>query len=87
MTKEEFQKQHIEEYRKWLHSPLGQALLSTLPEFLTPYDYSKDLHLFAENRGSRRGGEHMMRQIIGLSMFIAKKPDIEPTYGVPERKV
>lgn len=86
MTKEEFQNQHIEEYRKWLYTPLGQAFLSTLTEFLTPYDFAKDLHLFAENRGSRRGGEHMIRNIIGLAMVVQKKPEVEATYGVPDRK-
>lgn len=86
MTKDEFQKQYIEEYRKWLNSPLGQAFISTLPEFLTPYDSPKDVHLYADNRGSRKGGESMIRNIIALSLYVQKRPDAEPTYGVPDRK-
>lgn len=89
MKPQDFQKAHSAEFRAFLATPMGQAMLNTLSETIPVYEFAKEPHLFAkephlfaENRGARRGYENCMRNLIGLSTFTPVKKEAEMNYGV-----
>lgn len=85
MKPQDFQKAYSAEFRTFLATPMGQAMLNTLSETIPVYEFAKEPHLFAENRGARRGYENCMRNLIGLSTFTPAKKEVEATYGVPNQ--
>lgn len=86
MTPEEFQSS----YSGWLSDTLktnqGQVFLSLLNSMRPPHESPKEEHLYADNRGSIRGYELCLRNIIGLMLPPKKREEIKPTYGVPDRE-
>lgn len=86
MTKADFQKNYCTEHKKYIDTSCGQHFLSTLGSMRPAYEYPVQGHLLDENRGAIRGYELCMRNILVLASPPSVSSEIEPTYGVPNRK-
>lgn len=86
MTAQEFQVAFSADLKKVLESQMGQNLVQILGGLRPQYEMSPHEHLFSDNRGSIRGYETCLRNLIGLAMppKIAEQPPVN--YGVPDKK-
>lgn len=84
MTQQQFQKEHSGELLKFIQSPFGQNLLTTLGAMRPPYAFPPQDHLLVENRGAMRGYELCLRNILGLTIPYTELSDPKPDYGVKE---
>lgn len=85
MTKEEFQKKFGNDYAVMLTSPMGQAMSQVVAGLIPRYEYSNEVHLYANNRGKREGYEDCLRTILSLHVIAVQRKEVEPTYGIPNQ--
>ncbi len=85
MTREEFQKKYSGDYAVMLASPMGQAMSQVLASLIPAYEYSKEPHLYADNRGKRAGYEDCLRKILSIHVPVVARREVEPNYGVPNQ--
>jgi len=84
MTPEEFQKNHGQELKEILQSPIGGATILTLNGMRPNYEPSTHQHIFLENRGVVRGYEMCLRNLASLTFVPTVRKEVEPNYGVKE---
>lgn len=84
MTRQQFVDKHGEALKIFLNSECGIASLTFLNGMKPIYEFSKEPHLFAENRGATRGYELCLRNLISLSLLPKSNEEIEADYGVPD---
>lgn len=85
MTKEDYQSKFGGEFKKFIESPAGQALVMTLSKMSPNYEYPKEEHLYADNRGSKRGYDLCLNNIFSLTVVSKPIPQPEANYGVPDK--
>lgn len=82
MNRQTFTDKYGGDFKKFIESPAGQAFVVTLNALAPPYEFSEKEHLFAENRGAKRGYELCLRNILTLLVPIKTKQEPEANYGV-----
>lgn len=85
MTREEFQKVYAADYKMFLETNCGKAFMATLAAMIPAVSFSDSVHLFAEDRGCRRGYEMCLRNSLFLAAPVRQISDVEVTYGVPSK--
>jgi len=86
MNKLEFKKNFSGELKAYLETNSGTNFIVALGGMRPPYEFPKEDHLLAENRGAIRGYELCLRNIMFLCSPVEDNSTIEANYGVPERK-
>lgn len=82
MNKTEFYRTHSGELKTYLETPSGKAFLQVLATMCLPYEFPKEEHLLAENRGARRGYEVCVRNIFVLCAPPQVETAVEANYGI-----
>lgn len=86
MNKTEFQKNFSGELKTYLDTSGGNNLILTLGGMRPPYEFPKEEHLLAENRGAIRGYELCLRNIMALCAPPQVETVVEANYGITSSK-
>lgn len=86
MTITQFQDKHGSEFNTFISSATGQAFLNIMAASQPVYKDEKEPHLYADNRGCKRGYEAAIRNIVALTVTQKQQQQPEADYGVPEKK-
>lgn len=84
MTRQQFEDQFGSAYREHMGSPLGQAIIGMLSANQPTYEFSQVPHIYADNRGAKRGYELCIRNMVGLAVPPKAVEQPKADYGVPE---
>lgn len=86
MTAREFQINHHGDLKLFLDTPVGKELLSALSSLRPPYSDSPHEHLFIDNRGTVKGYELCLRNMVALCLPPSPTTEVKANYGVDDRK-
>lgn len=86
MTTKQFQDSSFgAEWKAFLATPAGQALINVGASLQPPFPTSEVPHLFAQAVGKREGFEQCIKNLVALSMAPKIQNEVEANYGIQEK--
>lgn len=85
MTRQAYLMKYGSEFKTFIESPAGIEMLGTLNAMAPAYESSEHAHLYADNRGAKRGYQLCVNNIFGLSFTVKQDSSIDANYGVEDK--